>query len=84
MNCIKKVLEKFKKLFGKEAIVEIIDFDKNKIIAKFYGNMCYTCGTYDYFDDFAIIYSEECKEKLQVESFKRINDEYIVIFKKVK
>jgi hypothetical protein len=84
MNCIKKVLEKFKKLFGKEAIVEIIDFDKNKITAKFYGNMCYTCGTYDYFDDFAIIYSEECKEKLQVESFKRINDEYIVIFKKVK
>ena len=84
MNCIKKVLEKFKRLFGKEVMIEIIDFDKNKIIVKFYGNLCYTCGTYDYFDDFAIVYNEECKEKLQVKSFKRINDEYIVIFKKVK
>ena len=84
MNCIEKALEKFKKLFGREAMIEITDFDEDKIIAKFYGHMCFTCGTYDYFDDFAIIYSEECKEKLKVEFFKRINDEYIVVFKRIK
>ena len=81
MDCLKNTLEKFRKFFGKEAMVEIIESSDKHIIAKFYGHMCYTCGTYDYFEDFIILYSECAGKDWIIDKIEGFEDYYIVTFK---
>jgi len=57
VDCVGEALSKFKAVFGAEAEVEVIEASGDRVAARFGGNMCYTCGTYDYFEDFAYFLS---------------------------
>jgi hypothetical protein len=61
-------------VFGSEALVDILHASPNKIVARFHGNMCYTCGAYDYFEDFAYMYGECVGEEWAVESYQQNPD----------
>ncbi|RFA99088.1 hypothetical protein [Pyrobaculum aerophilum] len=74
MDCLKEAVEKFKLVFGREALVEILEYSQDKIVAWFGGNMCYTCGAVDYFDDFASMYSDCAGEEWGVESYEQNPD----------
>ncbi|CCC81021.1 hypothetical protein [Thermoproteus tenax] len=82
MGCLEEALGRFRGVFGAEALVDILSADDRAITARFYGNMCYTCGTVDYFEDFAGMYSECAGEEWTVESYEQSSDgSYIVVFK---
>lgn len=82
MDCLKETIEKFRTVFGTEALVDILQTEQGVITARFHGNMCYTCGTIDYFEDFASMYSECVGEEWTVESYQQNPDgSYTVIFK---
>ncbi|MGC9051703.1 hypothetical protein [Pyrobaculum sp.] len=82
MDCVEEALGRFRSVFGAEAVVEVVDRGPERLVAKFSGNMCYTCGTYDYFEDFAYMYSDCAGEEWAVESYRQNPDgSYTVIFK---
>lgn len=77
MEYIEKIIDKFNENFG--AKCKLIDVDKDRITVLFSGNICYTCGTYDYFEDLAIYLSKYMNVEYGVESYKQLdNGEYIV------
>ena len=74
MDCLAETLQKFRMVFGSEALVDVLHASPDKITARFHGNMCYTCGAYDYFEDFAYMYGECAGEEWAVESYQQNPD----------
>jgi len=74
MDCIAETQDKFRRVFGSEALVDILHAESDKVVVRFHGNMCYTCGAYDYFEDFAYMYGECAGEEWGVESYQQNPD----------
>lgn len=78
-TCLEEAVDTFKRLFGSEALIDVVENAPDRLVLHFYGNMCYTCGAYDYFEDFAGIYSECAGEEWTVEEYRQQPDgTYIV------
>lgn len=81
-DAVGRAAGKFRVIFGAEAEVEVIKVEGDSAVVKFGGNMCYTCGTYDYFEDFAYMIGDELGEEWSVASYSQTDEgEYIVEFK---
>ncbi len=81
VECVSSAVDRFRKMFGAEAAVDVIEAGAEVVVARFSGHMCYTCGTYDYFEDFAELLSD-CGEKWAVESYVQHDDgSYTVTFR---
>jgi N-glycosylase/DNA lyase len=50
---IQRAVERFRENYGSEALVTLRAIRGPVVEAHFTGNMCYSCGLYDYFEDFA-------------------------------
>jgi len=76
----KKILmaiEKFNEIRIPEAKAELIEFKENNFLIKFSGHMCFTCGTYDYFED--LIY--ELKDRgieTKIKDYQNFGNYYLV------
>ncbi|MFB6490661.1 MAG: hypothetical protein TU35_005350 [Thermoproteus sp. AZ2] len=82
MDFVDRAVARFKELFGAEAEVEVLKASEDSVVVKFGGNMCYTCGAYDYFEDFAYMLSDEAPEDWGVASYTQTEEgEYVVEFK---
>lgn len=82
MEFAERAAARFKELFGAEAEVEILEAGRELVRARFGGNMCYTCGTYDYFEDFAYMLSDEAGEEWAVAGYEQLETgDYVVEFK---
>jgi hypothetical protein len=46
-----KGIERFNEIRTPEAKADLAKIKKNEILVCFSGHRCFTCGTYDYFDD---------------------------------
>ncbi len=62
MNRLKDIIEacikEYNKYHSPEAKAEFIRIMGNKLIVKFSGHYCFTCGVYDYFEDFVYLLKE--------------------------
>lgn len=74
MDCVSVTVDAFRMVFGSEALVDVVEAEPDRVVARFYGNMCYTCGTVDYFEDFAYMYGECAGEEWAVESYQQNPD----------
>lgn len=82
MEFAERAVARFREIFGAEAEVEILAVGPELVKAKFGGNMCYTCGTYDYFEDFAYILGDEAGEEWAVSGYEQLDGgEYVVEFR---
>jgi len=72
--CIAETIDKFRRVFGAEALVDVIYTEPSRLVLHFHGNMCHTCGAYDYFEDFAHMYSECAGEDWGVETYSQNPD----------
>ncbi|MEM0233673.1 MAG: hypothetical protein QXD66_00125 [Candidatus Nezhaarchaeales archaeon] len=54
MDRLAKVVEKYNKYRAPEVEARILRIEEEEFIVKFGGSFCYTCGFYDYIDDFLI------------------------------
>ncbi|MGY0287909.1 MAG: hypothetical protein DSO07_04515 [Thermoproteota archaeon] len=83
MSTAKKAIEKFIERFWPEAKVDLIKENENEVIVDFYGHMCFTCGIYDYFDDFKYILEDETMLNWRIERYKKLrNGRFRVVFRK--
>ncbi len=77
---VRRVLEEFNEIHGAEC--EVLSVDDDEIDVLFKGHICFTCGTYDYFEDLAMKLSEALgKEYVPAEYHHNEDGTYIVIYK---
>ena len=74
-----KSVDEYNKYFGKDAKAEIVSKDEKRIVVRFSGHFCKTCGYHDYFDDFIGFFEEEGIE-LKAERIEEKADGAIVTF----
>ncbi len=77
---VEKAIKEFNNLHKAECKLLEIKNDTIKILFK--GHICFTCGTYDYFEDLATIISEKLSKEYGVEKYEQREDgTYIVYYK---
>lgn len=57
-SVLRSCVSEYNRYHSPEARVEIIEIWKNKVILKFSGHYCFTCGVYDYFEDLVHLLDE--------------------------
>jgi len=79
-NKLLKGIEKFNEIRVLEAKAELVEIKGNEVLVRFSGHMCFTCGTYDYFED--LIYeAKDCGIELKIKDFKRDKENsYLVTY----
>jgi len=76
---ILKGIEKFNEIRSPEAVAELKELKRSQFLIKFSGHMCFTCGTYDYFDD--LVYElRELGLKTKILNFKNFGNYYLVSY----
>ena len=82
MGAVEGAVERFRAMFGAEAELKVLEEGEDRVVVWFGGNMCYTCGTYDYFEDFAYLLSDESGREWGVAGYTQLDDgTYIVEFR---
>jgi superoxide reductase len=56
---IQEAIHEYNKYHGSEAVVNLDSFDDKVIKLEFTGTFCYTCGFYDYFEDFQVLLEDQ-------------------------
>jgi hypothetical protein len=76
-NKILIAIERFNEIRRPEAVAELIELKGNNFLIKFSGHMCFTCGTYDYFED--LMY-ELCDlgVETKIKEFQNFGDYFLV------
>jgi hypothetical protein len=76
----KRVLEgilKFNEIRKPEAIAQLVKFKNKEFLVKFSGHMCFTCGTYDYFED--LMYElRDLGVETKIKEFQNFGDYFLV------
>ncbi len=77
---VKKVVEDFNRRFAAEC--EVLKADEHEIVIHFKGHICFTCGTYDYFEDLAYDLSDALGKNYIPAEYEQLEDgTYIVKYK---
>lgn len=77
-----KAINTFNEFRAPEAIAKLIKYKDKRFLVEFSGYLCYTCGTYDYFDDLVVMLEDN---GLKAE-IKEVNDygEYFLVEYEIK
>lgn len=80
---ILKALEEYNRYRSPEAKAKLVKLGDKEIILDFEGSFCYSCGTYDYLEDFIYETQRIAEVKLSISEFKeyepgRIRVKYIL------
>jgi hypothetical protein len=80
---IKTAIEKFNEIRIPEAKAELIEFKEKNFLIKFSGHMCFTCGTYDYFED--LIYElKGLGINAKIKNYQRQKEDYYLVDYQIK
>ena len=75
---ILKAIKEFNRRF--HADIKLLGINKEEFTVLFEGHLCFTCGTYDYFEDFAYILKEIANLDYAVKEYKQESGKYIVTY----
>lgn len=76
---IKKTIEDYNKYRTPEVVARLISIDNGNLNIEFKGHYCYTCGFYDYFDDFRFLL-EDVNMKAKITEIEEIDEGAVVTF----
>ena len=79
IKIVEVTIKEYNKYRYPESIAKLVSFEKKTIKIEFSGPFCYTCGFYDYFDDF-IIFLEKKGIHVGLVKIKETNDSVIIPF----
>jgi len=74
---LEKAIEKYNKYRAPEAIARVLEINEDSFLVEFRGPFYYTCGFYDYFDDFKYVLLD-LGLRVEVVSVKEIGEGAIV------
>jgi len=77
---VREAVEDFNRRFAAEC--EVVKASEDEIVIHFKGHVCFTCGTYDYFEDLAYSLSEAIGKDYVPVRYKQLEDgTYLVYYK---
>ncbi|MHA2101702.1 MAG: hypothetical protein ACW99A_23895 [Candidatus Kariarchaeaceae archaeon] len=76
---LKQTIEEYNKYRTQEVSAGLILIDNSKFKIEFTGHFCFTCGFYDYFDDFRFLL-EEINVKAKITEIEEIEEGAVVTF----
>ena len=76
---IKQTIEEYNKYRTHEVTARLILIESSNCKIDFTGHFCFTCGVYDYFDDFRFLL-EESNVKAKITEIEEIDEGAIVTF----
>lgn len=77
---VREIVDEFNKEHGAEC--EVLSVSDREIVISFKGHICFTCGTYDYFEDLAMRLSEALSKEYVVAEYHHNEDgSYLVTFR---
>jgi len=81
LKTVLKGIEKFNDLRAPEARAQLVEFREGKILVRFSGQMCFSCGVFDYFED--LLYEiRDLGIKVEIKDFRRESEDcYLVLYK---
>ncbi|MGB9758802.1 MAG: N-glycosylase/DNA lyase [Thermoproteota archaeon] len=77
-----RAIKDFQKFHGKEVVAETLDIEDGKISVLFGGNICNTCGIYDYFEDLLISLEKFSSSSWLIASVEDLQTSYKVTYVK--
>lgn len=77
---IEKTIEEYNKYRSPEATAKLTSMKEDTVTIEFTGTFCYTCGFYDYFEDYQFLL-EEKGVKNKIIEIDEIDNGAIVTFK---
>ncbi|MEM4576200.1 MAG: hypothetical protein QW701_01915 [Candidatus Nezhaarchaeales archaeon] len=80
MDNLAKVVKEYNKYRAPEVEAQVLHVKEGKIVVKFGGSFCYTCGFYDYIDDLLIELRDAGINAEVKEVIECIPDGVIVVF----
>ncbi len=81
LDIIEDAIKEYNSVRAPESIAQLWGFNGNEFKVRFTGHFCYTCGFYDYFDDFLFIL-EDMEYKFYRKEILEIENGAIVTFSK--
>ena len=78
-NIIENAIGEFNKYHSPEANTTLVSMSDKSINIAFAGTFCYTCGFYDYFDDYKILL-EERRLKVVIGEINEGDEKAVVTF----
>jgi hypothetical protein len=79
---IENAIEEYNRYMSPEVKAKLISINEKIFEINFTGTFCYTCGFYDYFDDYKILL-EENELKTKITEIKEINEGANVTFETI-
>ncbi|MBS7605621.1 MAG: hypothetical protein QXR84_02865 [Candidatus Bathyarchaeia archaeon] len=83
MKDLKRIIEdaifEYNRYRSPEAEARLLSISGNEVKIEFSGSICYTCGFYDYFEDYRVIL-EEMGLKTVISEIKEVDEKAIVKF----
>ncbi len=79
MEAVRKAVERFNELRGRESSARILEISGESIIVEFTGNFCRTCGFYDYFEDLRLL-MEDYNVRTSIRAIEEFEDGSIVTY----
>ncbi|MEM2342019.1 MAG: hypothetical protein QXX94_05750 [Candidatus Bathyarchaeia archaeon] len=77
---VEDAIAEYNKYRSPEVEARLLSLSNGEIKIKFGGSFCYTCGFYDYFEDYKVIL-EEMGLKAEISSIEETDEGAIVTFK---
>lgn len=83
MKDLKRIIEdaifEYNRYRSPEAEARLLSISGNEVKIEFSGSICYTCGFYDYFEDYRVIL-EEMGLKTVISEIEEVDEKAIVKF----
>jgi len=81
---VKLAIKSFSKYHGKEVTIRLLKQKNKKVLLSFGGNICNTCGIFDYFEDFLFLLEEYTSTPWIISSVREVQNEFQVEYTKAK
>lgn len=73
-------MKEFNKYRDPEITAKLVKFEGKSFKIEFTGTFCYTCGFYDYFDDFKYLLEDDFGLKTNTKEIIEMNERVLVNF----
>ena len=77
---LQSAISEFNKYRNPEIIAKLCKFEGEFFKIEFKGTFCYTCGFYDYFDDFKYLLEDDFGLKSDIKEIIEMNEKVLVNF----
>jgi len=77
---LSEAAEEYNRYRAPEAEAEVLGVEGDRFMVRFTGSFCYTCGFYDYFDDYAFLLEDDYGVRVRIAEVREVEDGAVVSF----